>query len=106
MDLESFARLVRDMRQKQKAYFAGRSQTVLQESKDLERRVDTAVKVVLEPPVPGLFDAPAPCDHAWEPDAEGWYCPKCLRHLRHSSDPPRGNVHVTEKPPPNSGGEK
>src|SRR5436309_3393899 len=72
MDLESLARLVRDMRQHQRDYSRTKSQAELAASKDYERRVDQAVKEVLNPPAPGLFDAPA-CDHAWAPAGNGGY---------------------------------
>lgn len=41
---DDFRDLVRRMRQKQAEYFATRDRTVLSESKDLERRVDAALK--------------------------------------------------------------
>src|SRR5438105_1911749 len=77
MDLETLARLIRDMRQHQVAFFTTKSQAELAASKDYERRVDQAVKDVLHPPAPGLFDAPA-CDHAWAPAGNGGYiCSRC-----------------------------
>lgn len=48
MTVEGLAKLVREMRKKQKEYFRYRHATVLQESKDLERRVDIAVEEVLD----------------------------------------------------------
>ncbi len=52
--LRSLARLVGEMREAQRRHFRTRSQGDLDASKALERRVDQAVREVLEQP--SLFD--------------------------------------------------
>lgn len=47
MELHDFAALVGRMRAKQAEYFRTRDRIALQESKDLERRVDAAVNEIL-----------------------------------------------------------
>lgn len=54
---EEFVDLVKRMRAKQTQYFANRDRTTLNESKDLERRVDRAIESYAKKP--GLFDAEA-----------------------------------------------
>jgi hypothetical protein len=56
--LTGFGRLVQEMRELQKKYFAGNhSPRLLAQAKQLERRVDLAVDDVLEPKEQGsLFD--------------------------------------------------
>ncbi len=49
MTIEELAREVKAMRQKQQEYFRTRDTTTLKECKDRERRVDAAVKEVLQP---------------------------------------------------------
>lgn len=56
MTLEELARLVADMREAQKRYFRTKDVKFLNQSKDLERRVDKATADILNPPSPGLFD--------------------------------------------------
>lgn len=56
MTIEELARLVKSMRDTQKAYFRERTPTKLRESKDAEWRIDATVKEILDPPQPGLFD--------------------------------------------------
>lgn len=51
MNIDEFKDLVRRMRTKQKEYFRTRDSTVLNESKDLERRVDE----VLNNKTPNMF---------------------------------------------------
>lgn len=61
MDITTLARMVKNVRDLQRAYFKGRSSTVLQESKAAERKLDEAVDAILNPkaaPQPGLFDEP------------------------------------------------
>ncbi len=102
MDVETLARLVRDMRQHQKDYFRTKSGEELTASKDYEKRVDAAVKEVLEPTGPDLFDS-LPCDHSWLPQVGGgWACEKCQAEM---SMPPRSKAGAPEKPPPGQGGE-
>jgi len=48
MKIEEFAELVRQMRDAQKSYFKERSPQWLSTAKELERRVDSAVKNVLD----------------------------------------------------------
>jgi len=45
MTEENFKTLVREMREKQKLYFATRNTNVLKESKKLEQRVDKALSM-------------------------------------------------------------
>ena len=60
MDPREFAELVKKMREWQKRFFAGeRSAEVVGVAKDYERKVDAAVKAILNPPPPTLFDATA-----------------------------------------------
>ncbi len=56
MTLDELAALVSRMRAKQKEYFKKRTPTILQESKDLERRVDDALDEIAGKKTPGLFD--------------------------------------------------
>jgi hypothetical protein len=53
--VEELARLVKRMREAQARYFRTRDTAALAESKDLERRIDEAVRGVLSPEPPGLF---------------------------------------------------
>jgi hypothetical protein len=56
MTLQQLARLAREMREAQRIYFRSRTPEALERSKSLERRLDVAVKEILDPPPPGLFD--------------------------------------------------
>ena len=57
-NVEELAELVKKMREWQKRFFGGdRSAEVVRVAKDWERKVDAAVKAVLHPPAPTLFDA-------------------------------------------------
>lgn len=58
MTLAEFADLVRRMRKTQAEYFRRRTPQLLQESRDLERRCDEALREMASPQGPGLFDAP------------------------------------------------
>lgn len=60
MTIDDFARLVRSMREAQTVSFRTRAANHVVASRDWERRVDAAVREVLEPPQPGLFDRPSP----------------------------------------------
>lgn len=51
--MDDFATLVKQMRRAQKRYFRERSPQTLNESKDLERRVDRALEAMVA--TPGLF---------------------------------------------------
>lgn len=63
MTIKDFALLVKNMRRLQKAYFASRKQSLLQESKDAERRVDAAIKEIEEDAKgPDLFAQMGPVD--------------------------------------------
>lgn len=77
MTTNDLAYLVKRMRDAQKNYFRTRAPEVLGESKKLEREVDAAVKGVLEPPAPTLFDDE---DGA----AKGVVCRGCLNSGRNS----------------------
>lgn len=55
MTVEELAKLVVQMRKAQTRYFNTRDRTHLNESKDLERRVDAALAFVLHPQTPTLF---------------------------------------------------
>ncbi len=102
MDVETLARLVRDMRRHQRDYHRTPNREGLNACQDYERRVDAAVKEVLEPKGPDLFDS-LPCDHAWEMLTGGeWECQKCGTRTNLT---PRGKAGAPEKPPPGSGGE-
>jgi hypothetical protein len=58
---DDFVQLVKRMRELQAKYFKDRDPTTLRECKDLERRVDAAVKEITRgPKQPGLFDQAAP----------------------------------------------
>lgn len=46
MTLDELAKLVKEMREKQREYFRTRNASILRESKDLERRVDRAVEEI------------------------------------------------------------
>lgn len=59
MNISDLARLVESMRKAQNEYFRQRDNTRLNISKDWERKVDKAVKDVLHPESPGLFDGDA-----------------------------------------------
>lgn len=57
MSLAEFAELVKKMREWQKRFFGGeRSADVVRVAKDYERKVDAALKTILNPPPPPLFD--------------------------------------------------
>lgn len=56
MDVDTLVLLVKNMRDAQKTYFRDRQPSKLNESKDWERRVDVALKAILEPETNGLFD--------------------------------------------------
>ena len=58
MNTAELARLARDMRAAQRAYFRSRTPAALELSKALERQLDAAVARVLEGP--GLFDNEGP----------------------------------------------
>ena len=47
-EIESFAKMVRVMREKQKDYFKTKNMAVLEESKKLERLVDLRVEQILD----------------------------------------------------------
>jgi hypothetical protein len=53
MDPIEFAKLVAELRERQKEYFRTKSTGALEASKVLERKVDRALKEILAPP--GLF---------------------------------------------------
>ena len=55
MTLDELARLVRQMRDAQRAYFRERSPQALSVSKELERRIDRAVANILDTQ-PRLFE--------------------------------------------------
>lgn len=57
MSILGLARLVKEMREAQRAYFKSPQRETLVRSKGLEARVDAAVKEVLEP---GLFGEDEP----------------------------------------------
>lgn len=57
MSIKELADLGRRMREAQRAYFREKEAGKLEESKRLEREFDAAVKDVLDPPPPSLFDA-------------------------------------------------
>lgn len=70
------SRLVRDMRRHQLAYFKYKQASDLRASKDLERRVDEAVTLILDPrqamlpmgdPLPSLPRNPVPVPFPPEP---------------------------------------
>ena len=56
MTIEQYSSLVKRMRSKQKDYFRTRDRTVLNECRDLERRVDEATEAILNPQPPALFE--------------------------------------------------
>lgn len=58
MSIKELAKLVRNMRAKQKEYFRTRQLSVIEQSKRLEKQVDAAVAEILEPPT--LFDVGKP----------------------------------------------
>jgi hypothetical protein len=60
MNEREFARLVLRMRTAQKSYFRNRKQIDLEDSKQLEREVDAAVREILTQPT--LFDSRPPVD--------------------------------------------
>jgi len=60
MTLTELARLVKTMRDVQDRYFRTRQPSLLHVARDMERRVDAAVKNVLHPPTPDLFEE-EPC---------------------------------------------
>ena len=58
MNMQEYVKMVERMRVKQRQYFRTRDTIVLQECRDLERRVDEATAAILHPPTPGLFEEP------------------------------------------------
>ena len=56
MDAKELARQVLHVLDMQKCYFRERSQTLLNECRDLERRLRATCKEILNPPQPGLFE--------------------------------------------------
>ncbi len=56
MTIEELARIVRSMRNAQSVYFRHKGAQDLNNARDWERRVDLAVKEILSPPAPRLFD--------------------------------------------------
>lgn len=54
-DMPEFIALVRSMRQAQRNYFKTRSSEALNRSKDLERKVDAALRAASEAEKPNLF---------------------------------------------------
>ena len=58
MNMQEYVKLVQRMRFKQQHYFRNRDRAILNECRDLERRVDEATATILYPPTPGLFEEP------------------------------------------------
>lgn len=56
MTVVELARLALETREAQRRYFRERTPEALERSKALEKRLDAAVKEILDPPPPGLFD--------------------------------------------------
>ncbi|HEY1190445.1 MAG TPA: hypothetical protein VGE74_22620 [Gemmata sp.] len=54
-DVSEFIVLVRQMREAQRDYFKTRSGAALSKSKELERKVDVALRAVAESEKPNLF---------------------------------------------------
>ncbi len=59
-DLMTLATLADLCRKKQRAYFQSRQPSLLNECRDLEKRLDRLLDSILRPETPGLFDRSGP----------------------------------------------